>query len=372
MGITDKYNTKAAALYRDKILTEATGNEWSEAASPANSYLPPVQSNLNRSSTSPSSGKKNTSMGAINSMDDLEGFLGKSKSEISQEKEDYFQKKLNENQHKRDDVPPSQGGKYVGFGSSPMPSQSNSAAAGGWDLSSLQDGWSMFSLGAQQLACTASEKAVKLGSKLNDNVIKPTAYKAQEIGTNVSKKAADGTLSRDVNSSIKGAAGKVSDYGVKGWYNLQSYLGYETKAIENSPVSSSHNNMQQPDASTHVTNGENLASHNVGSEANNDWNNDGWGNDENTKVGHQNGSADDCNDTKVPAKKVDKTNGWNDDWGSSESTAKSVKAPVAAGNGWDDDWKDTSFKKKSAKKDSFGADELENWLNDDTTSSKSK
>ena len=89
--------------------------------------------------------------GAISSMEDLEGFLGKSKGEISREKEDYFQRKLNENQNKRDDLPPSQGGKYVGFGSSPAP-QANTGGSG-WDstLSTLSDGWNVFSLGAQQV-----------------------------------------------------------------------------------------------------------------------------------------------------------------------------------------------------------------------------
>merc|ERR1719462_988834 len=113
-------------------------------------------------SSNSSSASSASSAKGINSMEDLEGFLGKSKTEISREKDDYFQRKLNENQNKRDDIPPSQGGKYVGFGSSPAP-QANTASRG-WDntLSSLQDGWSMFTIGAQQLASVASEKAVKL------------------------------------------------------------------------------------------------------------------------------------------------------------------------------------------------------------------
>merc|ERR1719462_723823 len=113
-------------------------------------------------SSNSSSASSASSAKGINSMEDLEGFLGKSKTEISREKDDYFQRKLNENQNKRDDIPPSQGGKYVGFGSSPAPPQSDANA--GWDstISTLQDGWSAFSLGAQQFASTASEKAVKL------------------------------------------------------------------------------------------------------------------------------------------------------------------------------------------------------------------
>jgi ADP-ribosylation factor GTPase-activating protein 1 len=38
-------------------------------------------------------------------------------------KEGFFAKKMAENESKPEGLPPSQGGKYVGFGSSPAPSQ---------------------------------------------------------------------------------------------------------------------------------------------------------------------------------------------------------------------------------------------------------
>ncbi|EGD82911.1 hypothetical protein PTSG_03543 [Salpingoeca rosetta] len=38
----EKYNTKAAALYRDMIATEARGDKWNEATSPAQSWVPPA------------------------------------------------------------------------------------------------------------------------------------------------------------------------------------------------------------------------------------------------------------------------------------------------------------------------------------------
>merc|ERR1711953_210479 len=37
--IDEKYNSKSAALYRDKISTEAQGNVWDEASSPAQNYV---------------------------------------------------------------------------------------------------------------------------------------------------------------------------------------------------------------------------------------------------------------------------------------------------------------------------------------------
>ena len=37
-----------------------------------------------------------------------------------------------------------------------------------------------------------------------------------------------GTLAKDVQGSLKGAADKMTNVSMKGWYNLQSYLGYDT------------------------------------------------------------------------------------------------------------------------------------------------
>lgn len=38
-SIDEKYNSKSAALYRDKVSTEAQGNVWDEASSPAQNYV---------------------------------------------------------------------------------------------------------------------------------------------------------------------------------------------------------------------------------------------------------------------------------------------------------------------------------------------
>jgi len=201
ISLQEKYNSKTAALYRDKIITEADGREWSEDTSLARNYSAPdlknhggnasnsPQQSGNRKSISSSSSDINHSNN-INSMDDLENFLGKSKGELSAEKEEYFKRKQLENESKRDDLPPSQGGKYVGFGSSVTSYENSDSSDTGWDstLNSLQTGWNMFSVGAtkiasqagthaSKLASQAGEKAVKLGTKMNENVIKPASSK---------------------------------------------------------------------------------------------------------------------------------------------------------------------------------------------------
>lgn len=370
MPINEKYHTKAAALYRDKIATEAGGNEWSESTSSAKDYVAPSRSlrttnDATRKPMSASSGS--SSSGAINSMEDLEGFLGKSKGEIGREKEDFFQRKLNENQNKRDDLPPSQGGKYVGFGSTPTQPQSDANA--GWDstLSTLQDGWSAFSLGAQQFASTASEKAVKLGSKVNENVIKPASHRAQELGSSVSKKAADGTLTKDMQGSLKGAASKVTDMSMKGWYNLQSYLGYDVKSIAAAP-DSYHNDVKQNgkndyggfssndgndmNVKTEKKNVENTSngwSADWERNGDNEWNNDDWG-------------VDSINKKPAKAKDAPAADNWsNDDWLADSTT--SIKTEKVVQNGISDKSVKPIKKASVKKRNSMDVDELESWLN---------
>lgn len=55
MGIQQKYNTKAAALYRDKVATLAAGKSWNAATSTAQKHVAPAASytsnNSNHSNT---------------------------------------------------------------------------------------------------------------------------------------------------------------------------------------------------------------------------------------------------------------------------------------------------------------------------------
>lgn len=52
MSIQQKYNTKAAALYRDKVSTLAQGQVWDEANSPAQNYSSAKVSTNNSSASS--------------------------------------------------------------------------------------------------------------------------------------------------------------------------------------------------------------------------------------------------------------------------------------------------------------------------------
>jgi ADP-ribosylation factor GTPase-activating protein 1 len=103
------------------------------------------------------------------------GFSGKSEYTRSQleasaaGKESFFARKMEENATRPDHLPPSQGGKYVGFGSSPMPPSSNRGAPAG--AAGVDDVTAMFSKGLSSLtkvaevAASTAASTVKAGTQ---------------------------------------------------------------------------------------------------------------------------------------------------------------------------------------------------------------
>lgn len=150
--IVAKYNTNAAAVYRDRIQALAEGRHWTD---------PPVVKESLGSSKKPPLGKPvaggdgggggwdswgaeaTVDMRRNQSVGDLRGSAGgvgrgggpvKSRSSedmctraqleaSAANKESFFARKMAENDSRPEGLPPSQGGKYVGFGSTPTPSQ---------------------------------------------------------------------------------------------------------------------------------------------------------------------------------------------------------------------------------------------------------
>lgn len=129
--ITQKYNSRAAALYRDKILVESQGGQWSEATSQARNHKPTGMAALASSSSSKGTSKMSSSQsfsgfGGNNDhgssyQNGGGGGVNFNSSEFKAQKEDFFSRKQQENAGRRDDLPPSQGGKYSGFGNTVEP-----------------------------------------------------------------------------------------------------------------------------------------------------------------------------------------------------------------------------------------------------------
>ncbi|XP_064352981.1 ADP-ribosylation factor GTPase-activating protein 1 isoform X9 [Camelus dromedarius] len=165
-SLQEKYSSKAAALFRDKVATLAEGREWSLESSPAQNWTPPQPRAL-LSTAHRAPGQLQSSTAASDKAS--EDWLSDGSCRGAQET------------------------RYVGFGNTAPPQKReddflNSA------MSSLYSGWSSFTTGASRFASAAkegatkfgshaSQKASELGHSLNDSVLKPAQEKVQGVGT---------------------------------------------------------------------------------------------------------------------------------------------------------------------------------------------
>ncbi|CAG9536435.1 unnamed protein product [Cercopithifilaria johnstoni] len=168
-SLQERYNSRAAALLRDKVLTESEHREWSVETSPARNYIPntsSLHSQINGNSNS-----KN-----------LTSYYGGNTIQIG-----------NDSYHSDYD---NFGSRYQGFGNVQMnngdpPNELLSGA-----LSSLSMGWNMLSKGAttaalyaKDISSQATAKATELsgsvreGTLLNKPALGSLAQKATEIGS---------------------------------------------------------------------------------------------------------------------------------------------------------------------------------------------
>lgn len=213
--VRDKYNSPAAEFYREKLKAEVEGRE----------YTPPAPSSAaakGRASSASRHVSKNKSFGgAVHGASDWDSWEGEasgaqtmhqSNSEYTLDayersaaaKEDFFARKQRENAMKPEGVPPSQGGKYVGFGSTPAP-QSSQALGSGRHGGGFDDVTGMVTKGLSDLSVFASNAA------------------------SVAK-----TKASEMNDALQeaGVAERTKEYGVKGWALLRSAYASAASTIE--------------------------------------------------------------------------------------------------------------------------------------------
>lgn len=101
MSIQQKYNTKAAALYRDKIATLAQGKPWSAENSSASNYTGTLASETQRHSSSRSSNNQRNTVETSKSYQDLGdasgGYQNFNSQEFRSQKETFFNRLQEEN-----------------------------------------------------------------------------------------------------------------------------------------------------------------------------------------------------------------------------------------------------------------------------------
>ncbi|XP_004841104.1 ADP-ribosylation factor GTPase-activating protein 1 isoform X5 [Heterocephalus glaber] len=143
-SLQDKYNSKAAALFRDKVATLAEGREWSLESSPAQNWTPPQPKILASAVHRPSGQTQNVTASADKAFEDwLNDDLGSYQG--------------------------AQENRYVGFGNT-APSQKREDDFLNNAMSSLYSGWSSFTTGASKFASAAREGATKFGSQASQKV----------------------------------------------------------------------------------------------------------------------------------------------------------------------------------------------------------
>ncbi|KAJ2626829.1 Zn finger-containing GTPase- Activating Protein for ARF, partial [Coemansia sp. RSA 1694] len=227
MSIKDKYSSQFADLWRQKLTAECEGRVWvappiaatasplarSNASSPAPFAGTPQHKALSGAFASqPSASRSHTpDLTRGHSASPMVGSVQK------QRNEDYFARLGSQNDARREDLPPSQGGKYVGFGSSPNPTTHTTQSAGTFNpqdivndpAAALSKGWSFLAMGAQSALSTIGTVA----GSISDNYVRPAAEKIQ-----------DPNFRNDMSSYVSTIGLKVEETASRGFTSLSGYM----------------------------------------------------------------------------------------------------------------------------------------------------
>ncbi|KAK0461817.1 ArfGap-domain-containing protein [Desarmillaria tabescens] len=176
LSVHDTYHCWAASQYKQKLDYELMDKEWSPSA-PPEPASPALRKSRRGASSSPapssrfaeSTPPRETPSPALNQ---------------KEANESYFNSLGQMNASRPDHLPPSQGGRYQGFGSTPTPSQSGSSTTiQDNPMAALSKGWSFLSA-----AVVGASKVV------NENVIQPGM-----------EKVSDPELQKNVKGYLEGA-----------------------------------------------------------------------------------------------------------------------------------------------------------------------
>jgi ADP-ribosylation factor GTPase-activating protein 1 len=230
--IKEKYNSKAAEFYREKIRVEVDGKPYTPPApSAVPASLPRPKSyagsrtansdwddwgaDANSPGGRPPHAASSTQLHTTNN-----GAASSNEYSLAQlhasaaSKEDFFSRKMQENANKPEGLAPSQGGKYVGFGSTPAapPRRSNQGGV----PANVDDVTEIFSKGLSGLGSLAGQAAIL----------------AKERAAHASIALKEAGITDTVGQTANVAAEKTKEYGTKGWSLLKSAYAAAASTIE--------------------------------------------------------------------------------------------------------------------------------------------
>eukprot|EP00892_Ulva_mutabilis_P007381 jgi/Ulvmu1/5014/UM021_0031.1 len=191
-SIPEKYHTKAAEALREMIKAEAKGETYS---------LPPKDQligSVSHSSSAASLNKAGQGMQGI-----PEAYQASAANKGS-----FFDRKVAENAGRTEGVHPSQGGKYVGFGSTPSPAEQGAGAGmGGAGVNEIT---SMLSTGWNRFATVTTAAAAQAGATVS------------HAARTIDEQARTGQLGNNVQTGATQALSKAQELGTTGWGMLST------------------------------------------------------------------------------------------------------------------------------------------------------
>jgi len=233
----DTYHCWAAAQYREKLDAELAGRDWSTSAPPAtfvagsrtSSPAPSTQGLRKSRASTRTFNNRSDSPSPASFRNSPSGTPNAAATDQKSLNENYFANLGKVNDSRPDDLPPSQGGRYTGFGSTPTPQPPSYglSSANAPNLTELQQnpvgaiskGWSLFAAAVVGASKVVSENVIQPGvEKVTDSnfqaSVKGYMSEAQKKALMVGNSANEWTrnsLGVDVADTVGGVVDTVRD-----------------------------------------------------------------------------------------------------------------------------------------------------------------
>ncbi|XP_041433859.1 ADP-ribosylation factor GTPase-activating protein 1 isoform X8 [Xenopus laevis] len=303
-SMQEKYNSRAAALYRDKVATLAEGQEWSVETSSARNWTPPQPKMMGGSSIRSSAGSAQT--GSSSGDKPFEDWLN-------------------------DDMTSYQSGggsghqenRYVGFGNTVDPPKKEDDFLNN-AMTSLYSGWSNFTVGASKFASAAKESASKLGTQATQKVKEGRVL--EDVSSGMSHLASKGVSSKGWKDVTSFFSGKSEDMGQssepEGGYQQGTGDRYQNASYGKSfwETFGSSEEIKKPSKSPSGDSWT-FPENSTGRKSSDSW--EVWGSG--TTSNNKNSNSDSWEN-------------WDSHWDSTEGKGKKGEKAPAAEDGWDNSW----------------------------------
>ncbi|XP_041432335.1 ADP-ribosylation factor GTPase-activating protein 1 isoform X3 [Xenopus laevis] len=309
-SLQEKYNSRAAALYRDKVATLAEGQEWSVETSSARNWTPPQPKMMGASSVRSSAGLAQT---------------GSSSGDKA------FDEWLN------DDMTSYQSGggsgnqenRYVGFGNTVNPPKKDDDFMNN-AMTSLYSGWSSFTVGASKFASAAKESASKLGTQATQKFWggnKHPQDSASELGQTINENVVKPAHEKGVSS--------------KGWKDVTSFFSGKSEDMGQSSAPESGYPQGSEEGYQNASYGksfwETFGSSEEIKKPSKSPSGDSWTFPENSTGRKSSDSWEVWGSGTTSNNKNSNSDSW-ENWDSTEGKGKKGEKAPAAEDGWDNNW----------------------------------